>query len=172
MTKPMLESILTITTPRPSDIKTLEEQQGIILKPINGFKDAWVSRCGKVIKLHYPLTGDACYYYATLTVRRQDQRLMVTLKSNEGSTMRTLSGLVARAYLEAPKDPSRFDLINIDEDRSNCHADNLAWQLKSHTTNYYYEVKDTRDGSVMEFDTKKDFHDWVNKTFTFNRKKR
>tara|TARA_A200000159_G_scaffold109912_1_gene102928 strand:+ start:139 stop:657 length:519 start_codon:yes stop_codon:yes gene_type:complete len=172
MATPKVESILTVTTPRPADIKTIEKQQGITLKSVVGFTDAWVSRCGKIIKLHYPLTGDAWYYYAALTPRRADQRPMVTLKGKEGNTMRTLSGIVARAYLDNPEDITRFDLINIDGDRGNCAADNLKWKLKAHTTKHYYEVKDTRTGSIMEFDTKKDFQDWVNKTFTFSRKKR
>lgn len=168
MPQPKVTPLLEVEIPRAGDIALIEEQENVELKPIAGFGEAWVSRCGKILKLHYPLAGKAIYYFATLSTRREDTQL-VTLKGIDRDSIKSISQLVARAFLECPEDVERYSLINVDGDKRNNHADNLQWVSKCTTFKTYIEATDTRDGSVQHFDTKKDFHAWVERTYKLKR---
>lgn len=151
------------------DIRAIEQQCDVELGPVRGFKDVWVSRCGKVLKCHYPLNGDIVYYFGKLTTRRIDSSQVVILKGVDRDYTKTVPLLVAGAFLDTPEHVDRYRLVNQDGDFTNNHADNLKWEPNLTTFRKYIEVTDTRTGEIMKFITKKDFQSWVDKTFTIKR---
>lgn len=56
---------------------------------------------------------------------------------NDKRYTRSVALLVARAYLDKPRNPDYNGLIHLDGDKSNCRADNLMWRPRWYAMKYH-----------------------------------
>lgn len=101
--------------------------------PVEGFDDYVVSNYGYVKNaLTDRVLSSSPVQYGMLTV---------AMVKDGKQYRRSISGLVARAFLP---DPAREDFntpIHLDGDRQNCRVDNLLWRPRWFAVNYHLEWK-------------------------------
>lgn len=98
-------------------------------KPIEGFEDYAISMSGDVINSNTGLLRKR-----SLT---QAGSVKITLFKNGNPHTKSLSLLVAKAWLYNDHDPEIFDTpIHLDNDTTNVHVDNLAWRPRWFAVKY------------------------------------
>lgn len=93
---------------------------------IEGFEDYRVSSHGNVVNVERPNT------YRKLNLNHRGFPTLVLFKKEHGGSryVRQVNKLVADAFLE-PADPSANSIWHIDGDLTNCHVDNLRWDMRA-----------------------------------------
>jgi len=112
--------------------------------PIREASDYFVTDDGRVVSLAR-LEPRLCRVY-----RRTAGPPMVSVRVRGRSTFRSLPRLVARAFVEPPKDVSMRSLVarSLDGNRLNCRAENLSWVTHSRKTREQATVKRVRSLSA------------------------
>lgn len=104
-------------------------------EPIENFEDYLVSDSG--------LVSVSVSHNRTLSYHRNQRGILsVVLRKNGVQYRRSVSGLVARAFLEPSEHGEMFDTpIHLDGDRDNCYAYNLMWRPRWFAIRYHRQFK-------------------------------
>lgn len=87
-------------------------------------------------------------------MKNQRGIISVGLNRNGIQRKRSVSRLVAAAFLPEPKDPNFDTPIHLDGDRSNNRADNLMWRPRWFAIEYQQQFEHEEDGTpVKEVDS-------------------
>lgn len=92
--------------------------------------------------------------------RNQHGLIQVGLTRDKHQYKRSVVLLVAHAYLEPPTPPAFNTPIQLDGDRSNCHAENLMWRPRWFAIKYrqqFYNGKRGFDEPIVEIHSEEYF---------------
>lgn len=110
-------------------------------REIRSFPGYSVSESGAV-------RNDATGFMMTL-LRNQAGVINVGLTKNQIQYKRTVSHLVAQAFLVPPRTPAFDSVINLDGDRTNNHVENILWRPRWFATKYFRQFKEIPPGGPM-----------------------